>query len=342
MALHADVVEFDVVALGERHIGTFLALVELRPRPYEQEVVALTCQAFDTDVFVMLRGVGTHLQPKHIAGIIGVTIANKYVPVVDALRTYCQTPMYRAVMAMLDEDVVIGTVLRGLVCKGSLATFQHHRIIVDIHPASVNKHIVTSIDVDGIGGRTFQACSRREYVETEKTHVVGAIDVGGPERRVLKVYVLNGDIVRVTDIDQARPLLILICAVGIPLATNPERLPIASAVPINSSASCNSKAVKSVTIDESREIRASLSLNTGLTNLEISDAVRALQCCTLLEIEVCTLLEEERTAEERALWDDDNASTFVCSTVDDGLQCLCLNGCTIGLYTIVCHDIPLA
>ena len=146
----------------------------------------------------------------------------------DALRTYGQTPVYRAVMAMLDEDVVIGTVLRGLVCKGSFATFQHHRIIVDIHPASVNKHIVTSIDVDGIGGRTFQACSRREYVETEKTHVVGAIDVGGPERRVLKVYVLDGDIVRVTDEDHFRPaegnelnlkeLCYLICRGGWPKA----------------------------------------------------------------------------------------------------------------------------
>ena len=83
----------------------------------------------------------------------------------------------------------------------------------------------------------------------------------GPERRIDKVNVLNGDVARVGHIGEARALGILVRTLRIPLTANPELLPIVQAVAVDGAPPANGEAVETVGIDEGGEILARLALD---------------------------------------------------------------------------------
>ena len=168
------------------------------------------------------------------------------------------------------------------------------------------------------------------------------IDVVGPEWRIDEVYILDGDILAVGDVGQTWPLSILVGTLRIPLPTNPELLPEMQAIAINRSFTADGEAIQSVCIDKGREVLARLTLNTGLENRIVHDAVRALQRSTLSNMQVRALLEEQGTGHERTLWNDDHAPTLTGCTVDNCLNLLGLQLAASYHDTVVGDDILAA
>ena len=76
--------------------------------------------------------------------------------------------------------------------------------------------------------------------------MVALVYVIRPEWRIHQPHVLHRHVLAVRNIRQARTLRILISTLRIPLATNPELLPIRQAVTINGTITRNGKAVQSV------------------------------------------------------------------------------------------------
>ena len=165
------------------------------------------------------------------------------------------------------------------------------------------------------------------------------IDVVGPEWRIDEVHILNGHILTVGDVGQTGTLGILVGTLRIPLSANPKLLPEMQAVAINSSFTADGEAIQSVSIDKGREVLLRLTLNTCLKDRIVHDTVRALQRGTLSNMQVRTLLEEQGTGHERALWNDDHAPTLTGCTVDDCLNLLRLQLAATYQNTIVGDDI---
>ena len=165
--------------------------------------------------------------------------------------------------------------------------------------------------------------------------MVAAVDVVGPEGGVDEPHVLNGDVRRVADVSQAWPLGVFVGALWVPLATNPELLPVRLAAAIDGATTSNSEAVDAVGIDQGSEVLARLSLDARFADLEVVDTLRTFQHAAFLNIEIRALTEEEASGEERAPWNDNDAPTLLCGTVDDGLNLACLDVGGALAHTIV-------
>ena len=341
-AVHPDVLERHVVALRQGHVGAVLLLVELRPAPDEQAVAALAGEVLYPHVFIVLRRVGAHLQPEHVVGVVGHAVAHDHVPVVHRLRAQRHAAMHRAIMAVLHQYIITGTILRSLVGKGALAALQHHGIVVHVHIAAAHHHVVAHVDVDGIGRRALDARGRRVDVEVEVAHVVAAVDVVGPEGRVDQPHVLDGHVLRVADIGQAGPLGILVGALAVPLTANPELLPVGLAAAVDGAPAGDSEAVEAVGIDQRHEVLAGLALDAGLADLEVVHALRPLQHAALLNVEMGALLEEEAARIEGTLGHHDDAAALLGCTVDDGLDGLRLDVGRTLAHAVVGQHILLA
>ena len=149
--------------------------------------------------------------------------------------------------------------------------------------------------------------------------MVAPIDVVGPEGRVDEPHVLYGHVLRVRDIRQPGALGILVGALGVPLAPNPELLPVVLSVAVDGSLAADGESVHAIGIDERHKVFAGLPLDARLANLEVVNAVATLQHAALFHAQVSAGLEEEAPAIERALWHHDDSPTLVGGTVDDGL-----------------------
>ncbi len=114
-------------------------------------------------------------------------------------------------------------------------------------------------------------------VAAQEADMVAAVDVVGPERTVLNMHILQGYVAGVADIDEARALCILVGALAVPGATNPELLPIVITIAIDGTRTGDGEAVAFVGIDEGREVFAGLALDAGFHYREVGDAVAAFQ-----------------------------------------------------------------
>ena len=109
---------------------------------------------------------------------------------------------------------------------------------------------MTDIDVDGIAAWCSHATGRGEDGAAQEADVVATVDVIGPERAVLEVYILQGYVAGVADIDEARALCILVGTLSVPGATNPKLFPIVITVAINDTRTGDGKAITFISIDE--------------------------------------------------------------------------------------------
>ena len=230
----------------------------------------MTLDAFHQYIFVMLRRVGTHLQPQDAAGLVNLTVAQNDVAVVQRFRSKRQTAVYLAVTAVLNDNAFSGTVGLVLIGPGALATFDNNGIVVDMHEAAINEYVVANININGIARR----CSslgifgpdifrRRIDVTVKVAHMVTPVDMVRPYRRVDEVYILNGDVLTVRHIGQSGALGILVGTLRIPASTNPELLPVLQSVAINGTRSADGESIQPVGIDERREELARLPLEAS-------------------------------------------------------------------------------
>lgn len=86
LRVHLDVADGDVIALRQRHVGTVLGLEELRPGADDEERTTLALDVLDGDILIVLRGIGTHLEPQHTGGGLHVDATQDDVVVEQRLR----------------------------------------------------------------------------------------------------------------------------------------------------------------------------------------------------------------------------------------------------------------
>ena len=342
LALDLGVADGDVVAGGEGHVGTVLGFEELGPGAHHKETAAVAAHILDGHILIVLGGVGTHLEPEHAVGIREGATAQDDVAVVERLATQRKTAVNAAIMAVFDDDVMVGTVVGILVGPGALATLEHDGIVVDAHIATVNQHILADIDVDGITARGFDARGGGKDMASEIAHILAAVEVVGPEGAVDELHVLHGHVLAVGDIDQTGTHGLEVGTLAVILAADPKLFPVVAAVAVDGSLAGDGEAVHSVGIDEGGKILEGLTLHAGGDELEVADAVTALEHALLLNQQIHALLEEERTGEINALGDDHHAAAILGSTVDDGLDLFGLHEVGIALHTVVGYDITLA
>ena len=113
-------------------------------------------------------------------------------------------------------------------------------------------------------------------------------------------------------------------------------------IAIDSAFASNSEAIERVSIDESGKILACLSLYTCFKYRKIGNILTSLQLASLFNIKMSALTEEEGTTEECALGNDNHPTAIICCTINNTLQCCCLNKCTVSFHTIFRYDITLA
>ena len=140
--------------------------------------------------------------------------------------------MYTTIATVLDKYTLAWTIVLVFVRPGTFATFHDNGIVIDMHEAAVDDDIGAGIDIDSVrrGSATLRILwpyilRRSIDVTAQIAHMVALVNVVGPERRIDKVHILNGHVLTVGDIGQSGALRILIGALGVPRATNPELLP---------------------------------------------------------------------------------------------------------------------
>ena len=200
--------------------------------------------------------------------------------------------MNGSITTVLYDNVVAGTVVAVLVGKRTLAAFQHHSVVVHVHIAATHQHIVTSINVNGIGARSFDTLGGGIDIEVEIAHMVAFIDMVGPERTVHQPHVLHGHVATVGDIGQTRTLLVLVRTLRIPLPANPELLPIVVTFTVDGALSRNRKTIQSVGIHQRTEIRTGFSLDARLADGKVADMLRSFQLAAFLHMQMRTLFKK--------------------------------------------------
>ena len=241
----------------------------------------------------MLGRVGAHLEPKHAVGTAYLNIAQQDVAVVHAFAAKSEAAVHNTVLAMLDEDVEAGAVVGIRVGPCALAALDGHGIVVDRHVTPVDEHIVAGVNIDGIAAGSLQPLGGRKDVAAEKAHVVAAVEVVGPEGAVGKGDVLHGHIVAVRQVHEPRALLVLVGALGIPLAPEPEGLPIMAPVAVDGALSGNGEAIDGIGIDQCGKIGTGLALDAGGENGKVGNVLAALEFAALFDEKMGALTEEE-------------------------------------------------
>ena len=136
-----------------------------------------------------------------------------------------------------------------------------------------------------------------------------------PERGVLQGGPGYGDVRAVGNVHQARALLVLVGAFGVPLPAQAEGLPVGTAVAVDGAGPRKGESVQAVGIDQGAEILADLTFDTGFDNRKIHDALASQQHCATGKVKMGALLEEERAALVYAFGYDDDSPTFFGSLV---------------------------
>ena len=97
--------------------------------------------------------------------------------------------MNTPVAAVLDDDSVARPVVLVLVRVCPFPSFQHDGIVIDVHEASLDEHIVTHVDIYGVRAwrATFwlwliDTLCRGIYVAVKVSHSLAAVQMVCPER----------------------------------------------------------------------------------------------------------------------------------------------------------------
>lgn len=282
VAVEGDVAQGDVVGVGHGDVLAALQVEELRPGLDVDEALGIALHVVHQDVLVVLRSVGTHLEPQQATGVADGAAAQDDVVVVDGLAAAGQAAVAEAVGAVLDDDVAVAAVVDVLVGIGAFAALQGYGIVVDGHVAALHQYIAADVDVDGIAAGSLDGLGRGEDVEVEQLHAVATVEVGGPEGGVDEVDAADLYVVAVGDEEQARTHLFQVGAFGVILPTQPEGAPVAVSVAVEGAFAGDGEAIYLVGIDQCGKILQVLSLHAGVDEGKVADVVAALQHGTFL------------------------------------------------------------
>ena len=166
----------------------------LRPRADFEDGVGPSGHVFYGNVCVVLGRVGTQFAVQDGLGGQAVAAAQDYVPVLAGFAAQGQAGMGLAERAILYQDAAVGTVLRGLVGKGSLTALEDHAVVANVHVTVFYEHVMAVVQVDRVGAVTGDALRGGGDGKPQETEVVAPVGVGGPVRADLQVEVLEGNV----------------------------------------------------------------------------------------------------------------------------------------------------
>lgn len=138
---------------------------------------AVAGDIFEAYEFIVLRGVVAELEPKQIYGFVYVTVADDDVFVVDGLGSAGQSSVAEAVVAILNQNTLIFAVFGKLVGIYALATLEHHRVVVDVEVAVLDKYVVTNVYINGVRAWRSDGGVRSEDLTIQIPYVVALVDV---------------------------------------------------------------------------------------------------------------------------------------------------------------------
>ena len=238
----------------------------------------------------------------------------------DALRPEGQAAVAEAVAAVLDQHPLGDAVFGQGVGPGALAALEHHRVVVDLKAAALDQHVGADVQVDGVGAGGLDRAAGRKDPAVQVPHMVAAVEVVGPEVGVLQLHPRHQHVGAVGEVNQPRALLVLVGAVGVPAAAQPESPPGAHPVAVDGARPADGKAVHPVGVDQRGEVGAALPLDAGGQQRVVGDVVAAPQHGPLAEVQVDPLLEEEGAGHVDAGRHHHHAAPLGSDAVDEGLQ----------------------
>ena len=124
---------------------------------------------------------------------------------------------------------------------------------------------------------------------------------------------------------KARPLLILIGAVGIPGPPQPKGFPKAQAVSVDHAVSRYGEAVQADRVDQRREVQTGLPFDAGKAQRIVRNVVAPLQDSVRFHPQVHALLKVQRAGHKGAARHHNGSAAFGAHAVDQGLKLRSLN-----------------
>lgn len=158
-----------------------------------------------------------------------------------------------------------------------------------------------------------------------------------PERRIDETYSWNLYIIAIGNVHQSWTQLIHIGTFRNDGTAQPERFPIAQTVTVDGAFAGDGETIDSVSIHQCGEILQWLPLYAGIDYGEIADIIATFQYGSFFQIKMGFRFEEKRTTQVSTFRDDDYATAFGRSLVDDRLNLFCLNQGAIIYNAIICN-----
>ncbi len=169
-------------------------------------------------------------------------------------------------------------------------------------------------------------------------YMITLIQMRRPKMRVFKMQPRHQHIAAMWQIQQSWSLLILICALWVPLPSQPERFPRLKTISIYCSGSTHGKAIYTICIDQSHKIQTGLPLYAGHANRVIGDILTPLQYTTLCNIQIDSLLKSQCSCSISASWNYKNTTTVLRCSMNKLLNLFCIQ-LSIITDPIICQNI---
>ena len=191
-----DVLHRNVVYERTRHVVPVFLVIELCPFPGTNAIYGLAGTVFCHDIPITLWGVWAHLEEKNVAGAIKSTVADDDVARIVTFASESHATSSFLEEAVVNDDVAARTIGAVFVHKSAFATFDANAIVIDVYPATIDEHVLASINVYGVRARTFRVAIRRRVdIAVEVFHSFALVEMVRPETRVDHLDATDVDIV---------------------------------------------------------------------------------------------------------------------------------------------------
>ena len=244
-------------------------------------------------------------------------------------------------MAVLHKDMTTRAIVGILICPCSLSPFQYHCIVVHADVTAIHQDIPAHINVECITARCLGISRLVRSIDgtVQVPHLLTLVEVIRPEGTIDQMNILYRHILTMGDIHQSWTQSLQVSTFTVELAPNPEFLPETQSIAIDCPCARNRKTIDSIGIDKSCKIVECLSFHTSFNQGIMLDGIDTFQHTTLGDMQVSTLLKEQRTRKECSTGYHYHASTQLCRLVDHGLYFRCLQEGGIVFHSVVGNHI---
>lgn len=343
VAFEVPIAENHIVDSRCRHRVALHLVEELTPCLNLKSGAHTARRAVDQYVAILLRSVRTHLEKEHVISTVKLAVFHDHVRAVPGLAAESHSGIGLAESAAVNDNIGHRAVARYGIDISALAAFEADTIVVDVHVAFADEHIVADIEVDCIRARTLRvAVGRCEDGHAEIFDALAVVEVVGPETGVDHADTPYGHILGVGNIYHARTQRLKVGAALVDLAAEPEFIIETMAVAVDRTLAADRETITLVGVDQSCEIVESLTFETGLDNLIVGYGIATLEFATFEKVQMGRGFEKQRAGQIGTFRDDNHTSAVGSRKVDHGLNTFGLNDSAVVDDTMISHHILLS